>query len=37
MSALKKVLYELIEDMPEKDILDIIHYIQFIKLKKISK
>lgn len=34
MSAVKKILYELIEDMPEKDISDVIDYVQFIKLKK---
>ena len=34
MSAVKKILYELIEDMPEKDISEVIDYVQFIKLKK---
>lgn len=34
MSTTKKILYELIEDMPEKEITQIIDYVQFLKLKK---
>lgn len=34
MNTAKKTLYELIKDIPEKDILDIIDYVQFLKLKR---
>lgn len=34
MNTAKKFLYELIEEMPDKDISDIIDYVQFLKLKK---
>ena len=34
MTTAKKYLYELIEEMPDKDISDVIDYVQFLKLKK---
>ncbi|MGB4438603.1 MAG: DUF2281 domain-containing protein [Sedimentibacter sp.] len=34
MNSAKRVLYELIEVTPDKDIPDIIDYIQFLKLKR---
>lgn len=34
MSTAKKILYELIEEMPDKDISEVIDYVQFLKLKK---
>ncbi|MGD9567482.1 MAG: DUF2281 domain-containing protein [Sedimentibacter sp.] len=34
MGTAKKILYELIEEMPDKDISEVIDYVQFLKLKK---
>lgn len=34
MNTAKKILYQLIEEIPEKDIPDIISYVQFLKLKR---
>lgn len=34
MNTAKKILFELIEEIPEKDILNIIDFIQYLKLKR---
>ncbi len=34
MNTVKKILYEIIGNMPDKDIADVIDYVQFLKLKK---
>jgi hypothetical protein len=34
MDAAKKVLYEMIEEIPEKDIAEVIDFVQYFKLKR---
>lgn len=34
MDAAKKLLYDLIEEIPEKDLAEVIDFVQFIKLKR---
>jgi len=34
MNTAKKILFELIEEMPEKDIPEVIDFVQFLKMKK---
>ena len=34
MNTAKKILFELIEEVPDKDILDIIDFVQYLKLKR---
>jgi len=34
VNTAKKILFELIEEVPDKDILDIIDFVQYLKLKR---
>lgn len=34
MDAAKKVLYEMIKEIPEKDIAEVIDFVQYLKLKR---
>ena len=34
MDAAKKLLYELIEEIPDKDITEVIDFVQYLKLKR---
>lgn len=34
MDTAKKVLYELIEEIPDKDIAEVIDFVQYLKLKR---
>lgn len=37
MNTAKTILYKLIEEIPERDILDIIDFVQYLKLKREKK
>ena len=34
MNVAKKVLYDLIEEIPDKDIVEVIDFVQYLKLKR---